>query len=209
MYRAYLDILSIEVNQESFTLILRSVLVTSHTFHQIENANVKPILSSEPGTVFFLWFHLECCDCSEWEFPGQKILILGVFWVWPPPRIPVTTRIVTFLAGDSYKPSFATVTGRGRQPSYILREIWQDHGPKKNIIFKKVHVEDNHWQLGELYLGKLPFLQRYDLSWDFQKLTSFLQLATDLCDFFTCVIEATRRSIASSRPTQWRSIETH
>ena len=30
--------------------------------------------------------------------------------------VTVTTRIITFLAGDSYKPSFATVTGRGPHP---------------------------------------------------------------------------------------------
>ena len=30
----------------------------------------------------------------------------------------MTTRIVTFLVGDSYKPSFATVTGRGPHPTY-------------------------------------------------------------------------------------------
>ena len=37
-------------------------------------------------------------------------------WVVPPPRMPVTTRIITFLVGDPYKPSFATVTGRGDNP---------------------------------------------------------------------------------------------
>ena len=31
----------------------------------------------------------------------------------------VTTRIITFLVGDSYKPSFATITGKGDNPSYI------------------------------------------------------------------------------------------
>jgi len=29
-------------------------------------------------------------------------------WVWPPPRIPVTTRIITFVVGDPYAFSFAT-----------------------------------------------------------------------------------------------------
>ena len=43
----------------------------------------------------------------------------GESWVWPPPRIPVTTRIITFLIGNRYKPSFATVTGRGPHPRCI------------------------------------------------------------------------------------------
>ena len=34
--------------------------------------------------------------------------------------VTVTTRIITFLVGDPYKPSFATVTGRGDNPIYCL-----------------------------------------------------------------------------------------
>ena len=33
-----------------------------------------------------------------------------------PLTVTVTTRIITFLVGDPYKPSFATVTGRGDNP---------------------------------------------------------------------------------------------
>ena len=40
-----------------------------------------------------------------------------ITWVVPLPRIPVTTRIIIFLVGDPYKPSFATVTGRGDNPN--------------------------------------------------------------------------------------------
>ena len=36
-----------------------------------------------------------------------------------PLPITVTTRIITFLVGDSYKPSFATVTGRGPHPKNV------------------------------------------------------------------------------------------
>ena len=36
-----------------------------------------------------------------------------------PLPVTVTTRIITFLVGDPYKPSFATVTGRGDNPTYI------------------------------------------------------------------------------------------
>ena len=37
-----------------------------------------------------------------------------------PLPVTVTTRIITFLVGDPYKPSFATVTGRGDNPSYMI-----------------------------------------------------------------------------------------
>ena len=36
-----------------------------------------------------------------------------------PLPVTVTTRIITFLVGNPYKPSFTTVTGRGPHPSYI------------------------------------------------------------------------------------------
>ena len=32
-------------------------------------------------------------------------------WIYPPPRMPVTTRIITFFVGNPYKTSFVTVTG--------------------------------------------------------------------------------------------------
>ena len=49
---------------------------------------------------------------------GCTLSITSITWVVPPPRMPVTTRIITFLVGDPYKPSFATVTGRGDNPKY-------------------------------------------------------------------------------------------
>ena len=54
---------------------------------------------------------------------------LAIPWVVPPPRIPVTTRIITFLVGDPYKPSFATVSGRGDNPSYtiLLPLVMENH----------------------------------------------------------------------------------
>ena len=40
----------------------------------------------------------------------------------PPPRIPVTTRIIPFLVGNpKQKPSFVTVIGRGVNQKYIYR----------------------------------------------------------------------------------------
>ena len=46
----------------------------------------------------------------------QKRLYLGL----SPCPVTVTDRIVIFLVGDPYKPSFATVTGRGDNPSYTV-----------------------------------------------------------------------------------------
>ena len=37
-----------------------------------------------------------------------------------PLPVTVTTRIITFLVGDPYKPSFATVTGKGDNPTYSI-----------------------------------------------------------------------------------------
>ena len=50
-------------------------------------------------------------NADPWEF--------CIFWVWPPARMPVTTRTITFLVGNPYKPLFTTVTGRGPHPRYI------------------------------------------------------------------------------------------
>ncbi len=40
-----------------------------------------------------------------------------------PHPVTVTTRIITFLVGNPYKPSFATVTGRGDNPNYIFDKL--------------------------------------------------------------------------------------
>ena len=52
------------------------------------------------------------------RFPsGEYIKDRGIRWVWPLPAT-VSTRIITFLVGDSYKPLFTTVTGMGPHPRY-------------------------------------------------------------------------------------------
>ena len=46
-----------------------------------------------------------------------------------PLTVTVTTRIITFLVGDSYKPSFPTITGKGDNPKYnIPRKLVKDCG---------------------------------------------------------------------------------
>ena len=42
-----------------------------------------------------------------------------------PHPVTVTTRIITFLVGNPYKPSFATVTGWGVDPNYIISFMFQ------------------------------------------------------------------------------------
>ena len=50
------------------------------------------------------------------------LLVLYYIYIYlrsTPHPVTVTTRIITFLVGNPYKPSFATVTGRGVDPIYV------------------------------------------------------------------------------------------
>ena len=47
----------------------------------------------------------------------MALVLEEVYIVLSPLPVTVTTRIITFLVGDPYKPSFATVTGRGDNPN--------------------------------------------------------------------------------------------
>ena len=55
---------------------------------------------------------------KEMNQPNLKKKV--IHWVVPLPRMPVITRIIVFLVGDPYKPSFATVTGGGQPKSSIF-----------------------------------------------------------------------------------------
>ncbi len=72
----------------------------------------------EDGKVGLVYF-LNPKNRQMWlcEFDTKN---MGIPWVVPPPRMPVTTRIITFVVGNPYKPSFATVTGRGDNPRYTM-----------------------------------------------------------------------------------------
>ena len=51
---------------------------------------------------------------------GNKVVSVKVVYLRSTPHpVTVTTRIVTFLVGNPYKPSFATVTGWGVDPRFI------------------------------------------------------------------------------------------
>ncbi len=53
----------------------------------------------------------------QWELNIRSYIYFGL----SPFPVIVTTRILTFVVGDPYKPSFATITGKGDNPTYI----WQ------------------------------------------------------------------------------------
>ena len=57
-------------------------------------------------------------DRYYWDKNTSKISCEQVVGLSPCP-VTVTTRISTFLVGDPYKPSFATVTGRGDNPNNL------------------------------------------------------------------------------------------
>ena len=63
---------------------------------------------------------LEMTSCFSRRFFQKNLAahdVSTIPWVVPPTRIPVTTRIITFLVGNPYKASFATITGRGDNPN--------------------------------------------------------------------------------------------
>ena len=52
------------------------------------------------------------------KYPRGSMYGIFIYLVSGSLTVTVTTRIITFLVGDSYKPLFATVTGRGPHPIY-------------------------------------------------------------------------------------------
>ena len=56
-----------------------------------------------------------------------------VVWIYPPPRIPVTNRIIPFLVRDSDKPSFATgILGGGPRSKMLWKKTLDGKG---NMLF--------------------------------------------------------------------------
>ena len=46
-----------------------------------------------------------------------------ILWMWPPPSNSHHQDYYIFSIGDPYKPSLATVTGRGPHPSYTMKRL--------------------------------------------------------------------------------------
>ena len=77
-------------------------------FHHVSVVHIRRLDSyrKKPGFGRYAW------AASSDIF--QKHMMLSshtITWVWPPPRMPVTTRMITFLGGDTH--SFPTLTGLG------------------------------------------------------------------------------------------------
>ena len=68
-------------------------------------------ISEVLGGIFWGFDWIDCDGACLYIY----ILYVGL----SPLPVTVTTRIITFLVGDPYKPSFATVTGRGDNPNYM------------------------------------------------------------------------------------------
>ena len=77
-----------------------------------------------------------------------------------PHPVAVTTRIITFLVGNPYKPSFATVTGWGVDPRNMLVP-WRVHPLKLTFFEPKNHPieKENHLNPTSMTLGfVVPYL---------------------------------------------------
>ena len=70
----------------------------------------------------------------------------GIHWVWPLPRIPVTTRIITFLVGNPdlnlYLP---LLLGRGKTPKVIQ----SSHGIFRNFPQKILWIFISDTKIGD------------------------------------------------------------
>ena len=96
----------------------------------------KPVIF--PKNTCTLW----TCRC---EVKSQKALwksIDDIPWVWPP-HVTVTTKIITFLAGDPYKPSFTTVIVRGPHPRYT------------RLLFNNQNCTKMTWHIWKSYIYKV------------------------------------------------------
>ena len=61
----------------------------------------------------------------------------GICWIYPPPphTLTATTRIIPFLVGNPYKPSFVTVTGWGVDRRNLHNKHQLSHKRKNGLTF--------------------------------------------------------------------------
>ena len=90
--------------------------------HSLSMVKVDTNNLRKPGTFFCASsFHPRPKEINVVRKDVEIIIYLGC----GPLPVTVTTRIITFLVGDPYKPSFPTVTGRGPHPIYTwIFKIW-------------------------------------------------------------------------------------
>ena len=73
-----------------------------------------------------------------------------------PHPVTVTTRIITFLIGNPYKPSFATVTGRGPHPRYTYYISWiSDSSMRMEKVNQKANIfsREKWWDLMVIFIA--------------------------------------------------------
>ena len=108
-----------------------------------------------------------------------------VFLRSTPHPVTVTTRIITFLVGNPYKPSFATVTGWGVDPRYSIRIFQTKFSAIKSIaprleskafrleVLKVIRHLANCWLYHLLRWSRWSWDPKLDLerfSWWFRKI---------------------------------------
>ena len=70
-----------------------------------------------------IWFNFRARYWRESGGPQSDwwVVQIDLYIGLPPFAVIVTTRIFTFFVGDPYKPSFATITGKGDNPTYTFK----------------------------------------------------------------------------------------
>ena len=76
---------------------------------------------------------------STWEWK--------ITWVVPPPRMPVTTRIIPFLVGNPYKPSFPLLLGEGTTQKITLFRV----GTRQHIWIHMI-----------FHFSRVPYAKAFD-----------------------------------------------
>ncbi len=99
---------------------------------QVRSTKHVGTLDSETAGIVARWW--QQLDSLWWA----QILTVTVYVRSTPHPVTVTTRIITFLVGNPYKPSFATVTGWGVDPMYKWCKV-----SLMLIFFKSIH--SYHW----------------------------------------------------------------
>ena len=113
-----------------------------------------------------------------------------------PHPLTVTTRIITFLVGNPYKPSFATVTGWGVDPRYpqiihfngAFSIIFTIHfGGKTPPIFGNTQLKQP-WKVHSFFSKdqESPYLNLYGCHCSFEKNDHPWKKCTAFCSRFVC-----------------------
>ena len=82
----------------------------------------------------------------------------GAYLGLSPLPVTVTTRIITFLIGNPYKPSFVTVTGWGVDRKHIKQQLMKEtwHRFRHPLVNKKKRLDKNPFLHGCPTTGRIP-----------------------------------------------------